>query len=313
MFVKKLNYVIGVDGGGAKTVAVLADLRGRILKMAKTGSSNPRNVGVKTAAENIAKAIRKILPNNKKIKISRILIGLAAMEEEYRFKKEEIEKEILKYKEISSIFNGKVIIRSDQIVAFRSGTDKKNGIVLIAGSGCVAHGWKNKKEVKASGWGWLADEGSGFWIGQKAIRAIFRELDGRGLKTKITKLIFKEWKLKNKHELMQKVYSGGTIRNVSLMSETANKAAEEGDKVAKLIMEEAGKELALSANSVIKKLRFQKQKFPLVLIGRVFKSKIILQTLKKRIKTFAPGAEFIIPKKEPVVGAVKLAIGKLKK
>jgi len=310
MLTEKNNYVIGVDGGGTKTVAALADFKGRILKIANTGPSNPRNNGLKRTAENVVTAIKRVLPKNKKIKISYIFIGLAALEEEYRFKKREIKKEILKDKKISSVLKGQVIISSDQIIAFRSGTDEKDGIVLIAGTGCVAHGWRDKKEAKASGWGWLGDEGSGFWIGQKALGIIFKELDGRGPETKITKLIFKEWKLKNKYALMRKIYSNDTIRNVSLISEFVNKLAERKNKVAELIMKEAGKELALSANSVIKKLHFQKQKFPLVLVGSVFNSKIVSETIKKEVKTLAPRAKLILSKKEPVIGAVKLAIKK---
>ena len=77
-------------------------------------------------------------------------------------------------------------------------------------------------------------------------------------------------------------------------------------------MREAGKELALSANTIIRKLNFQKVKFPLVLIGGTFKSEIVLDTVKRRIKRIAPKVNFIRPKAEPVVGAVKLALGAIK-
>jgi len=59
------NYVIGVDGGGTKTVAALADLDGKILRIGRTGSSSPRNVGIKRAAQNIAQAIKKFLKKEK--------------------------------------------------------------------------------------------------------------------------------------------------------------------------------------------------------------------------------------------------------
>lgn len=149
----KTRYVIGVDGGGTKTIAALADLEGRVLTIAKSGSSNPRNVGIKRAAENIAKAIRGLL-KNKKRKILSTFIGLAALEEEYKLKKEEIKKELLKQRGVSKKALGKITIGSDQIIAFRSATDKKEGVLLIAGTGCVAHGWRAGREAKASGWGW---------------------------------------------------------------------------------------------------------------------------------------------------------------
>lgn len=189
------NYVIGVDGGDTKTIAALADLNGKILRIAKSESSNPRNVGIKKTIENIAKAIDKSLFKNKKISIPSIFIGLPAVKEEFGLKTKEIQREILKQKRTSQILRRKMTIGSDQLIAFRTGTDGKEGLVLIAGTGCVSHGWQGKRESKASGWGWLADEGSAFWIGQKVFQAVLKDLDGRGTKTLLTDLIFKRFRI----------------------------------------------------------------------------------------------------------------------
>lgn len=309
------GYVIGVDGGGTKTIVALAHLNGRILKIAKFGSSNPRNIGIKRAVENVVKGIKSILPKNKKAKILSTFIGLPAVEEELKLKIQEIQKELLTEKRIRQAIRGKVVLDSDQLIAFKSGTDKKEGIVLIAGTGCVAHGWKGKKEHKASGWGWLADEGSAFWVGQKVILAVLKNLDGRGPKTSLKNFVFRHFRIKKQdlYLLNQKIYSQNFIEVVAPLSSICNLAAKKGDKLAKEILIEAGKELALSVKTVVKKLNFSNEKFPLVLVGSLLKSKIILDTLKKEIKTFAARAEFIIPAKEPVAGAVKLAIEELTK
>ena len=309
---EKQKYVIGVDGGGTKTISALADLNLKILKIAKTGPSNLRNVGIEEAVLNISKAILKVIKGIKEKNILSIFIALAAVEEEFKSEKEKIKREIFKNPKISKALRGDIEIVSDQIAAFRAGTDEKDGLVLIAGTGSVCHGRRGKKEVKTGGWGWANDEGSGFWAGQKGYQAIFKDLDGRGPKTKITKLVFKEWKLKNKEDLMKKIYGKDSIRNISLISKTVDKASQMGDKVARKILEEAGEELSILAISVIKRLNFHNKKFPLVLIGAMFKSKIILNKLKKEIKKLAPRAEFIFPKEEPVIGAIKLAIENLK-
>lgn len=300
------KYVIGVDGGGTKTMAALADSEGKISKLVKTGPSNLRNVGIGKAILNICQAIKKV---KKGKKIGSIFIGLAAIEEEFKFEKEKIKREIRK----KIKFRGKLEIGSDQIVAFRSGADEKNGIVLIAGTGAVCHGWKNGKEAKTSGWGWLDDEGSGFWVGQRGFQAIFKELDGRGEKTLITKLVFKNWRLKKKEDFLKKVYGKDSIRQVSLISRIVDEAAKRGDRIARKIMEEAGKELVFNVKKVIEKLNFKNEEFPIVLIGRVFESEIVLKIVKKEIKKIAPKAQFLIPqpKIEPVIGAVKLAIENL--
>ncbi|MBU0476798.1 hypothetical protein KKB68_02210 [Patescibacteria group bacterium] len=300
------KYVIGVDGGGTKTIVALADLGGNILDKAEYGPSNPRKVGTEVAVVNIASGIRQVLKSRDK-KILSTFIGLAAVQEEGQLKKE-IKAELFKQKGISPIFKGKVEIDSDQIVAFRSGTDEKIGIVLISGTGCVAHGWHNGEEAKTSGWGHLTDEGSAFWIGQRGIQAVFKDLDGRGSKTLITKLAFKKWKVGEVENLMREVYSEDLIKIVPVFSILVDMAAKKRDKVAKDILTEAGVELALAAKAVIKKLNFQKKKFPLVLVGSVFEAKVFLNIVKKEIKKIAPKAQFIQPKQEPVIGAVKLAL-----
>ena len=314
MIKKNLQYVIGVDGGGTKTIAALANLNGKILKIGKSGPSNPRNIGIKRATENIAKAIREILKKiTKESEILSTFIGLAAVEEEFKFKIKEIEKELLKDKKISPIFKGKVKIGSDQIVAFRSGSNKKDGVLLIAGTGCVAHGWRGTQQVKISGWGWLADEGSAFWVGQKVYQAVLKDLDGRGAQTLLRKLIFQKYKIKEDPNLLNKlIYRQKLVESLSSLSLVCDLAAKKGDKIAREILKEAAKELLISAKTVIKKLKFKKRKFPLVLIGGMFKSKIVLDTLKKEIRKFAPKVNFIEPKVEPVIGAVKLALEQLK-
>ena len=305
MLLQNNNYIIGVDGGGTKTVAALADLKRKILKLGESGSSSPTNVGIKKATENVAKAIKKILPKRGKILLT--LIGLPAVKERPELIKK-VKKELLKKEEISVISRGKLEIVSDQVVAFRSGTDEKFGVILISGTGCVSHGWRKEKEAHASGWGWLADEGSGFWVGQKVYQAIWKDLDSRGPKTLLTELVFKKFKIKQKKDLINLVYLKNPILIVPQFSKVCDQAAQKGDEIARNIMDESGRELALAAITVIKKLNFQKNRFPLVLVGSTFRSKIIVNALKKEIKKLAPQAEFIQPKPEPIIGAIKLAL-----
>jgi len=305
------KYLIGVDGGGTKTVAALSDLKGKISKIGKSGSSHPRNLGLKKAMENVVKAISQILKDKKNAKILSTFIGLPAVAEEFKFRKREIIRKLKKYKAVSKIFEGKVKIGSDQEVAFRAGVDG-DGVMLNTGTGCVAHGWKGKKEIHVSGWGYLADEGGAFFVGQKTFQVILKNLDGRGSKTLLTKLTFKKLKLKREEDFLNVVYQNPT-EIVPLLSVFCDEASQKDDKIAKKIIIEAAKESTLAAKTAIKKLKFQKNRFPLVLVGSMFKSKIFLEKVKKGIKKFAPKINFILLKEKPVIGAVKLAIENLKR
>lgn len=311
---KNFQYVIGMDGGGTKTVAALADLKGKILTQVETGSSNPLKVGMKIAMLNIKEVIKKILKKYQKEKIAVIYLALAAGIEKNEKKKLAIKRNLFKLLNLRR-FSGQIIIDGDQPAAFRAGTDKKEGVVLISGTGSVAVGWKGMKTAGASGWDWfLGDDGSGFWLGRKALRAICRQLDGRGKKTLLSDLIFQKWNINRKEQLMEKVYYGykeNFVEQISLVSPLINKAARRGDKVAKEILNEGGKELALAVIQVVKKLNFSRRKFPLVLVGSALNSAIILKTVKKEVRKLFPQVEFIRPKQAPVTGAVKLALDKL--
>ncbi|MFH0792285.1 MAG: BadF/BadG/BcrA/BcrD ATPase family protein [bacterium] len=299
---------LGVDGGATKTVAMISDCSGRVLATAKAGPSNPDNVGLEISIKNTVEAISKaldLLPN--KQKISSTFIGWAAVEESFRDKKEEIKKGILKYSGTRLIKDGRIIVGSDQIVAFRSGSTEKNGVILIAGTGCVSHGWNNGKEYKTSGWGWLEDQGSGFWVGQEVYRRVYEDMDKRGRKTNLTKALFEATNTKCAEDLMAYVYTGSPMTTVPSFSLICDQVARKGDKVAIEILKTAGKNLIVSTLNVVRKLKFRNE-FPIVLVGSLFKSDIVLNTVTVGLKKFGCGAKIIVPECEPVVGALRLAM-----
>ncbi|MFH1451465.1 MAG: BadF/BadG/BcrA/BcrD ATPase family protein [bacterium] len=304
----KRGYIIGVDGGGTKTVAALADLDGRILATARSGSANPRNVGIEKTGLSVAEAIAGVLKKAGKEKVFSIWIGLPALAEEFKNKKEEIKKEILKKQKDKRISAAKIVIGDDQIIAFRAGSaSSKDGVLVVAGTGTACRGWKKNKEAKTSGCGWLADEGSAVWVGHKVFQTILKDLDSRGPRTLMTKMILKELEAASTGEFLDKVYNKDNPATIlPRFSFYCDQAAIKGDKKAKEIMIGAGKELALSAEAVIKKLNFTKEKFSLVLCGGMFKSKLLLAIVKKEIKKIAPHADFIVLA-DPVIGAVRLA------
>jgi len=306
---QKSNFVIGVDGGGTKTIAALSDLEGKILKVGKAGPSHLRNLGIKKAVKNVVISIEKTLP--KKGKILSTFIGLPAVAEEYKEKKEKIKKEIKKYKKIAKIFEGEVKIGSDQDVALRAGIEG-DGVMLNAGTGCVAIGKRGKNFVHVSGWGYLADEGGAFFVGQKVFQRVLKQVDGREDETILKSLIFKELKIEKEAQFLERVYQNSE-RIIPSFSVLVDKAFKKGDKVAKEILIEAAKEAALTAKTAIKKLKFQNEKFSLVLNGSMFKSEIFQKKVRKEIKKFAPKVNFVLLKKPPVIGAVKLALEQIKK
>jgi N-acetylglucosamine kinase-like BadF-type ATPase len=294
------EFVIGVDGGGTKTTAALSNLKGKILKEIEIDSTNPNKIGFERAIFNLRKLILKI-SKNKKIKVA--YLGLAGGLERDKEKREKIKKELQKS------FDFPIFVDGDQKIAFLAGTDEKDGVIVIAGTGAIAMGWKGKKVAISGGWDWLiGDQGSAFWVGKKVLEEIGKALDGRRKDFELRKFIFKKLRIKKEIDLYKNFYCENFVTRVALISKFVDEFSKKGDRFSKEILIEAAKEVSKMAISVIKKLNFAKEKFPIVLVGGMFKSKIFREKIEREIKKAAKKAKFILLRKKPVVGAVKLAI-----
>jgi N-acetylglucosamine kinase-like BadF-type ATPase len=86
-------------------------------------------------------------------------------------------------------------------------------------------------------------------------------------------------------------------------------AAEEGDPAAEAIMDYAAKELALAAQVVVRALEMEDLAFSVVLTGGIFAgSRLLRERISDRIGQFAPRAQPMLPKAEPVIGAALIAL-----
>jgi len=306
----KINdFVIGVDGGGTKTAAALADLDGKIIARAVSGGSSVRNFGIKLAAENVAKAIYDLIKRRKNIKIVSTFIGLPTIEEEFKNKETEIIAEIKKHKKIAQIFKGKVAIGSDQRVAFRAGSYDKDGIVAICGTGSAIHGWNGKKEALANNQGWVG-KGSAIWIGNRVMEAVAEDLDGRGQKTILSDLVFKKYKFKEINNLLKFLYMDSPA-DLPGLAPICDRAASRKDKIAQEILVQAGKEIAAAVSVAAKKLQFFEQ-VPLVFAGGVYKSRWMADTATNEIQRHYPNKFDFVFVGDPVIGAIRLAAENVK-
>lgn len=305
MVINNKSFIVGVDAGGTKTTAALANMSGKILKTANGDGANPRNIGILAAAKNITAAISKIIPKKKNIKIAATIIGLPAIEEEFKNRQKEIIAVLKQNKNIAAIFGGKVQIVSDQLTAFCAGTDTADGVVAIAGTGCVARGWNGNKEVKANGWGWLADEGSGFWIGQKFFQLVFKAYDNRFNDPAIINLAKQYFKVKTETNFARLVYKN-PFQVIPLLAHLCHQADTAGNINAHQIMQEAGKEIAASIISVIQQLQFNTPPV-IVFSGGVFNSVTVFESTRNELEKFFRQPINIIKSDLPVIGAIKLA------
>lgn len=303
--IKSKIYVIGVDGGGTRTTAVVADLDGKILKKARGESINYHGVGEKRAGAHLHKLLKNFL---KKYWVGAVVIGFAGLDTKKDY---EIYQRIVKRVLPSRI---KFFICNDTKTALEAACDTKSRLLIISGTGSNVYGEYGEKGTRAGGWDFLlADEGSGFEFGMKAARAAIRSFDGRGPKTILEKLVLKKNGSKAMTDFIPKVYEiwhkkPQTFKQyIASFAPVVDEAYKKRDKIAKQIIEEGAEELFLGARAVIKKLKTQNQPLCVGYVGSNFKAPLLKELLSREIKKLAPKAYFVHDV-EPAQGAVKIAI-----
>ena len=143
------------------------------------------------------------------------------------------------------------------------------------------------------------------------MQAIAESLDGRGEKTALAGLVFKKYKFKEVSKLLKFMFLDSKS-DLAKLAIICDEAATNGDKVAREILVQAGKEIALAVRVAAAKLIFSEQT-PLVLVGGTYKSRWVADTAMNEIDRYYPKRFDFIVVDDPVVGAVKLAIENAKK
>lgn len=243
----KRRVVVGVDGGGTKTLALASELDGHWHGQGVGGPSNLHAVGFENACAAIEVAINKALAGNELAALCLGLAGAGRPEDVQRFTDWARTK-----------YSGAVLkVVSDAEILLAADTSTGPALVLICGTGSIVYGRKVSGElVRAGGWGYLfGDEGSGFAIGAAALRAVMKAYDGLGADTSLTTLILTQHRLKDPMELVPHIYRAELPRTeIAGLSELVERAAEQSDRVAVSILEEAAHDLAQMVMAVFNKL-----------------------------------------------------------
>ena len=299
--------VVGVDGGGTGTRAVIMDQKQRVLGKGHAGPANPLRVGIAKAASSVREAIDLACAEAAvhRHDISFATVGLAGV------RRKDIHQCTLE--KLNDCLKGirSIELLPDGEIALYGATDGKPGLVVIAGTGSICCGRNAQgKQTCAGGWGPIVgDEGGASWIARKALQAIAHGSDGRGPTTTLTNSAMKYFKVENADDLSTAIYSP-TMTNDRLagFAREVVRTARADDRVAIDILEEAGRELAAAANAVIKKLRMEKDEFPVAYVGGVYGAgDLVLGVMQKEIKSVAKRAHLSQPLFPPVMAAARIA------
>src|SRR4051812_7514389 len=178
--------LVAVDAGGTRTRAVVVDPSGRCRGYAVAGSGNPVAVGPEGAAAAVAESVVGALAAAEMSRAEVQLVVLAMAGSGSTPATAEL------HDRLAAIgVDAPLVHESDLLATYCSGTHRPDGYAVVAGTGAGAIRVERGRQVAvADGLGWLlGDEGSGFWIGHRVVRAALADLDGRGPATGLTPMV----------------------------------------------------------------------------------------------------------------------------
>lgn len=298
--------VIGVDGGGSKTRAMVADEHGGMIGDVVGPASAVRPGHVEDSAQVITDVVRDALASCQMTHVTpRVLcVGVAGVGRE-------AERQELWQALVSREVADEIVIHSDFSVALDDAFGDGAGILLISGTGSIAFGrGPTGATARCGGWGPVfGDEGSGAWIGRKALSVVGAAGDGREPETALTGAILTAAQLNELSDLIGWA-ANATAYTLASLAPVVMSVADAGDLRANSIVSLAVEELALHVRALARQLFVdERASFSVALSGGMLqRGSILRRRLEHRLKTAVPGAQISAEEVVPVRGAVRSAL-----
>ncbi|HID11141.1 MAG TPA: hypothetical protein EYP17_07555 [Candidatus Latescibacteria bacterium] len=294
-----MEYIVGIDGGGTKTEAVLVRPDGEVLASGRVGAANYQLTGPEGLRRTVERLVGDLLRAVGGGEVSVLCAGLAGVDR------------LQDRTEVALVLKGigeEVAVASDGEVALEGAHLGGSGIVVIAGTGSIAWGRDGGRVARAGGWGYLlGDEGGGYWIGKEGIVAALKAWDGRGPETSLRERLQDHLRLPQLDQIVRWAYREGVRPDrIAGLARVVFDAADAGDRTAAEILHKAGRHLGKLALAVAHRLGMGKG-MRVALIGGMFgRRDWLLPPMEEVLKDLYPA--FSEPLLPPSLGAALLGL-----
>jgi N-acetylglucosamine kinase-like BadF-type ATPase len=302
------DLILGIDGGGTKTVAWIAraaDPRD-VLGRGAAGPANPQVVGADTCVAQMDQAIDAAFADAELTRqpFAAACIGLAGADRKTDRAKIQAWATHLGLTKQLRVVN-------DALPVLHAASPAGCGIAVIAGTGSFVFGRREDgTTARAGGWGYLfGDEGSGYAIALDGLRAAARAADGRGPATVLLEQLLAELGRTRGEELITAIYDPSMSRDrIAALSRVVFDAGLAGDNVAAAIIDSAADSLAETVAAVAAQLAFGGGEFPLALAGGVLLNRSeVRDELQRKLRERGLHADPVVTVADPVAGALIVA------
>jgi N-acetylglucosamine kinase-like BadF-type ATPase len=306
-----VSVVIGVDGGGTKTEAVVADERGTYLGRGLSGPSNWEDVGLGGAGASFRVAVGEALAavGAEADDVAYSVFGLAGVDWP-----SDVERLAFAIDPLG-LGGGRAILNDSEIV-LRAGTDSACAVAVVAGGGSVVAGRNDADgKFRTLGLGSLfGDFSSAIDVSEEAVRAVARAYTGRGPSTALTEALCRRFERPTADDLLEflsrRELHGRIENEIENVAPLVIQAAGEGDGVARVILDRIGREMGSDVVLVAARLGMLREPFDVVLAGGFLAAagEFVIEPLQQVVRLETSDVTFVHLSTAPVVGAVLVAL-----
>lgn len=310
----RTTLVLGVDGGGTKSIGLVSDQAGNILARQETGGSNPNVVGFDGCADTLFALITAVCDDAgcKPENLRSMVLGLAGAGE-VETRERIIEALGACFEDARAKVPPSVVVETDSRIALEGAFGGAPGVVVVSGTGSVVVGKNDHGDVKSvGGWGrFLGDEGSGYAIGREGVRAVMLEMEGRGQATRLRQLVANRYKWSGRDDIIRAVYQDSL--DLSTLAPLVMEAAVNHDLVCQKILQEAASHLVDQVRAVVMKMGIIR-KVGLVMCGGLLeRNTVFANVVHLKVLKVLPQVDIRRPLFSAAEGAVRMALNQIRR
>lgn len=300
------DIVVGIDGGGSRTRAMVADGTGTAIVTVEGEASAVRPGESERSAEVIAATVRDALASCDMTHVAPkvLCVGVAGVGRD-------AERESLWRALVSRDVASEVVVHTDAMIALDDAFGEGAGVLVVSGTGSVGFGrGPTGAFARCGGWGpTCGDEGSGAWIGRRALSIVTAAHDGREPETALTGGILTAAEVNDVEDLIAWAASA-TPGTLARLAPVVLSVAQTGDLRANSLVSLAVEELVLHARTLGRRLfGDERAAIPLALGGGLLgRGTLLRRRLTHRLKSAVPGAAVRDEEVVAVRGAVRGAL-----
>ncbi|WP_406330083.1 N-acetylglucosamine kinase [Streptomyces sp. NBC_00203] len=298
--------LLAIDAGNSKTDVAVVAADGAIVGTARGGGFRPPAVGVETAVDAVADAVRRAFAEAGVTSVAHVSACLANADLP-------VEEEQLAAALHARAWGASVEVRNDTFAILRAGVAEPRGVAVVCGAGINCVGMRpDGRTARFPAIGRISgDWGGGWGLAEEALWHAARAEDGRGGPTALARTLPAHFGLSSMYSLIEALHLEhiGNARRHELTPVLFSTAVD-GDPVARSLVDRLADEVVAMATVALTRLDLLTDETPVLLGGSILAARHpqLDTRIHELLAARAPKAVPQVVTASPVLGAVLLGL-----